>query len=172
MVPFKMREQRPIKEVFFLEQTIILHMETVRGITEQTMKGIPEEVSDLIPQGFNNNIRWNFGHIAFVQEKLVFGILGEEMNIPKEYEQLFGAGTKPAEWEETPPSLTEIARILNEQKTRIKDFVQGRMLENLPKPYTNKGGITFYTVGEAFLYSFYHEALHIETIKRLHKSII
>lgn len=149
---------------FFLEQTILHHMATVRGITEQTIKRIPEEVSDLIPEGFNNNIRWNFGHIAFVQEKLVFGILGEEMNIPKDYEQFFGAGTKPAEWQETPPSLTEIVEILTEQKTRIKDFLPGRLHEKLPTPFTNRGGVTFYTVGEAFLFSFYHEALHNETI--------
>jgi uncharacterized damage-inducible protein DinB len=154
-----------------LEQTIFHHMETVRGITEQSIKKIPEEISDTIPKGFNNNIRWNFGHIAFVQEKLVFGLLGEEMNIPKDYEQLFGAGTKPAEWKETPPSFTEIAEILTEQKTRIKDFLQGRLHENLPTPFTNRGGITFYTVGEVFLYSFYHEALHIESIKRLYKSV-
>ena len=171
MVTFKQGQQRFKKEAFFLEQTIIQHMETVRGITEQTMKKIPEEVSDIIPEGFNNNIRWNFGHIAFVQEKLVFGILGKEMNIPKEYEQLFGAGTKPSEWIETPPSFTEIAEVLTEQKTRIKDFIPGRLHENLSKPFTNRVGITLYTVGEAFLYSFYHEAIHIETIKRLYKSI-
>jgi DinB superfamily len=156
---------------FNLEQTIFHHMETVRGITEQTIKRIPEEVSDLIPEGFNNNIRWNFGHIAYVQEKLVVGILGEEMNIPKDYERLFSAGTKPAEWNETPPSLTEIAMILTEQKTRIKGFLPGRLHEKLPTPFTNRAGITFYTAGEAFLFSFYHEALHIETIKRLYRSI-
>jgi hypothetical protein len=154
-----------------LEQTIFKHMETVRGITEQTMKKIPVEVLDIIPHGFNNNIRWNFGHIAFVQEKLVYELLGEEMNIPKDYEQLFGAGTKPAEWQETPPLFTEIAEVLIKQKTRIKDFLKGRLHENLTTPFTNRGGITFYTVGEVFLYSFYHEALHIESIKQLYKSV-
>ncbi|MBO0589338.1 DinB family protein [Sporosarcina sp. E16_8] len=154
-----------------MEQTIMRHMETVRGITNQTIMKNPEEIADLIPIGFNNNIRWNFGHIAFVQEKLVFGLLGEEMNIPENYERLFSAGTKPAEWKETPPSFTEITGILTEQETRIKEFLQGRLHENLPTPFTNRGGITFYTVGEIFLFSFYHEALHIATIKRLYQSI-
>ncbi|AZV43425.1 hypothetical protein BAOM_2816 [Peribacillus asahii] len=154
-----------------MEQTIIRHMETVRRITEQTMKNIPEEISDTIPKGFNNNIRWNFGHIAFVQEKIVFGISNEEMNIPKNYELLFSAGTKPTEWEVTPPSFAELAEVLTEQKTRIKNFIPGRLHEKLPTPFTNRGGITFYTVGEAFLFSFYHEALHIETIKRLYRAI-
>jgi uncharacterized damage-inducible protein DinB len=154
-----------------LEPTIIRHLETVREITEQMIKKIPEEISDIVPKGFNNNIRWNFGHIASVQEKLVFRILGEEMGIPKEYEQFFGAGTKPADWEGTPPSLAEIAVVLTEQKTRIKDFIQGRLHEKLPTPFTNRAGITFYTLGETLLFSFYHEALHVETIKRLYRSI-
>ncbi|MEH7390562.1 DinB family protein [Bacillus sp. JJ1503] len=154
-----------------MDQIIIQHMETVRRITEQAIMRIPEEVANIIPKGFNNNIRWNFGHIAFVQEKLVFGLLGEEMNIPSNYEQLFKAGTRPADWRGTPPSLIEIADVLTEQKARIKDFIQYRMYETLPTPFTNRAGITFYTAGEAFLFSFYHEALHVETIKQLYRAI-
>lgn len=146
-------------------------METVRGITEQAIKRIPEEVADIVPNGFNNNIRWNFGHIAFIQEKLAFGLLGEKMKLPKEYELLFAAGTKPAEWNETPPSFAEIAEVLADQKTRIKEFLQGRLQEELPAPFTNQGGITSYSVGEAFLFSFFHEALHFETIRRIKRAI-
>ncbi|WNS76253.1 DinB family protein [Bacillus sp. DTU_2020_1000418_1_SI_GHA_SEK_038] len=153
-----------------MEQTIIIHMERVREITEKTITNIPEEMADTIPQGFNNNIRWNFGHIAFIQEKLIFGVLGEEMRIPSHYEHLFGAGTSPADWKGTPPSLREIADVLKEQKTRIKNFIQGRFHERLPTPFTNRSGIKFYTVGETFLFSFYHEALHIETIKQLYRA--
>lgn len=154
-----------------MEQTIFDHMETVRGITEKSFKRIPEEMADIIPEGFNNSIRWNFGHIAFVQEKLVFGISGEEMKVPMNYERLFGAGTKPADWTEPPPSFDEIASVLNEQKQRIKTLLRGRMEQKLPSPFTNRGGITFYTIGEAYLFGFYHEAMHMETIKQIYRSI-
>ncbi|MBO9128569.1 DinB family protein [Bacillus sp. 165] len=154
-----------------MEQLIMGHMETVRAITEQTINKIPEEIADIIPKGFNNNIRWNFGHIAFVQEKIVFGLLGEETTVLKDYEPFFAAGTKPVEWIGTPPSFAEIGMVLMEQKTRIKDFLSSRLHETLQNPFTNKAGITFYTAGEAFLFSFYHEALHIETIKRLYRSM-
>ncbi|KAB2334542.1 DinB family protein [Cytobacillus depressus] len=154
-----------------MDKTIIQHMETVRQITERAIMRIPEEMANTIPKGFNNNIRWNFGHIAFVQEKLVYGLLGEEMNIPSNYEQLFGAGTSPADWMEMPPSLLEIAEVLTEQKERIKEFIQWHLYETLPTPFTNRSGITFYTVGEAFLFSFYHEAMHVETIKHLYRVI-
>ncbi|EWG11027.1 DinB family protein [Cytobacillus firmus] len=155
-----------------MEQKIFDHMETVRGITEKSIQRIPEDMADIIPEGFNNSIRWNFGHIAFVQEKLVFGISGETMNVPMNYERLFGAGTKPADWNEPPPSFKEIAFVLTEQKPRIKTFLHGRMDQKLPSPFTNRGGITFYTAGEAFLFGFYHEALHMETIKQIYRSIL
>lgn len=154
-----------------MEQLILRHMETVRGITEQTIQKIPEAIADIVPPGFHNNIRWNFGHIAFVQERLVFGILGEEMSLPPAYETFFAPGTKPAEWDGTPPSFAEIATVLAEQKTRIRHFIQGRWHDKLPTPFTNRGGITFYTAGEALLFSFYHEAMHVETIKRLYRAI-
>jgi len=154
-----------------MEETIFHHMSTVRNITEETLRKIPEEMADIVPRGYNNNIRWNFGHIAFVQEKIVFGLLGEEMKTPKEYATFFAAGTSPASWHDTPPTLIEISEVLSDQKIRLKESLIGRLQVKLPTPYTNKMGITFFTVGEAFLFSFYHEALHTETIKRLSRAI-
>ncbi|ALC85478.1 DinB superfamily protein [Bacillus sp. FJAT-22090] len=151
-----------------MEQMIFHHMETVRTITEKSIKTIPEEIADIVPKGFNNNIRWNFGHIAYIQEKLVYGVLGEKMSVPNEYEELFSAGTKPADWKKTPPSLAEISVVLSEQKLRINKSLQGNLYKELPKPFTNKAGITFNTLGETFLFSFYHEALHMEAIKRIY----
>lgn len=55
-------------------------MEIVRGITMKSINRIPEEIVDIVPKGFNNNIHWNFGHIAFIQEKLVYGVLDEMMS--------------------------------------------------------------------------------------------
>lgn len=156
---------------FQLEQTILNHMEVVRKITEKSIDRIPEEITDIVPEGFNNNIRWNFGHIAYIQEKLVYGVLGEKMSLPKEYEEFFSAGTKPADWKGTPPSMAEISAVLTEQTARIKEFVPGRFQEKLSIPFTNRAGITFHTLGETLLFSFYHEGMHIETIKRIYRAI-
>ncbi|SDN12402.1 DinB superfamily protein [Psychrobacillus sp. OK028] len=154
-----------------MEQTIFQHMQIVRGITEKSIQQIPEELADIIPPGFTNNIRWNFGHIAYIQEKLVFGVSGEKMTIPKAYEFFFSAGTKPTEWIEIPPSFAEISDVLIAQKQRIREYLPGNLQKRLPEPFTNKGGITFHTLGETFLFSFYHEALHMETIKRIYRAI-
>lgn len=154
-----------------MEQIIFQHMQVVRGITEKSIQQIPEELADIVPTGFTNNIRWNFGHIAYIQEKLVFGVTGEKMILPEEYEVFFSAGTKPADWIGTPPTLAEISGELIAQKQRIGDSLPGNLQKRLPEPFTNRLGITFHTLGETFLFSFYHEALHMESIKRIYRAI-
>lgn len=154
-----------------MEHHIFQHMETVRGITEQSIRRIPEELSDIVPQGFNNSIRWNLGHIVYIQEKITIGLLGEKMSLPNQYERLFAAGTKPADWNEIPPSFDEISQELAAQKSRLRESLNGRLDEKLLAPFINRMGITFSTVGECLLFSFYHEALHMETIKHLYRFI-
>lgn len=146
-------------------------MQVIRGLTEKSIQQIPQELVDIVPTGFTNNIRWNFGHIAYIQEKLVFGVAGEKMILPEAYEVFFSAGTKPADWIGIPPTLEEISGELIAQKQRIGNSLPGNLHKRLPKPFTNKAGITFHTLGETFLFSFYHEALHMESIKRIYRAI-
>ncbi|MCP1158386.1 DinB family protein [Bacillus infantis] len=152
-----------------MEHLIFKHMETVKDITEKSLKRIPEEAADFVPDGFNNSIRWNFGHIVYIQEKIAFLLLKEKSGLPASYEELFSAGTSPRTWKQEPPSLREIAGIMADQKDRILQFMPGRLEETLPEPFTNKAGTTFHTAGEAFLFSFYHEALHMEAIKKIYQ---
>jgi len=155
-----------------LEQTIFHHMEAIRGITLKTLKGMPKEITDIVPTGFNNSIHWNFGHIAFIQEKLVYAVVGEEMSLPSEFEVYFGAGTKPTDWIGNPPTLSDISLVLAEQSARIITTHKGNLHKKLPTPFTNRGGTTFNTLGETLLYSFYHESLHLETIKIMRRLIM
>ncbi|AGK53731.1 DinB family protein [Bacillus sp. 1NLA3E] len=152
-----------------MEKLIFNHMETVRGMTELLFQKIPEDIANEVPNGFNNNIRWNFGHIVFVQEKLVIERLGEEPKIPKDFVAFFGGGTKPTDWMDTPPTISEILTAMTEQRTRIKDILSGRLNEPLLNPFKTKAGFTFNTTGEILLFSIYHEALHVETIKRMYQ---
>ncbi|MBX9966771.1 DinB family protein [Priestia aryabhattai] len=153
-----------------MENMILKHMDVVRGITTSILEKTTEEAANITPKGFNNNIRWNLGHIAFIQEKLVFGLAGEPMQTPESYESFFGAGTKPADWTEAAPSLEEIANVLKDQAQRIKEFMPGQFDKQLITPFTNKAGINFTTVGETFLFCFYHEAMHVEAIKQIGKA--
>jgi hypothetical protein len=149
------------------EQNIFRFMETVRTHTIATMKVVTEEEADRIPSGFNNNIRWNLGHIAFVQDRVVFKHLGKELSVPKLYKLLFAPGTSPADWEFPTPTMPELLEELDQQKDRLKKQLAGRLAEELEVPFTTGLGLTFYTIGELFLFTLYHEGLHMGAIKRI-----
>ncbi|MDQ0184365.1 DinB family protein [Cytobacillus sp. FSL W7-1323] len=146
------------------------HIQTVRLLTIQSLDKINPAFISTVPKGFNNNIHWNFGHIAYIQERLVFELTGERMGIGSEYETFFAAGTAPHLWQGNPPSILEIKGVLQEQTERVISVTKNKFTKTLPTPFTNKMGITFQTVGECILFSTFHEGMHLETIKRIYKS--
>lgn len=154
-----------------MEDLIFRHMETVRGLTLKKLESVPDSLVDRVPPGFNNSIRWNFGHIAFIQGRLVYEVMGEDAGLPAAFRECFAAGTSPAGWAGDPPGMEEIRAVLLGQPEQILENRRGRLDESLPEPFTNRMGVTFRTAGETLLFSFYHEALHLETIKRILNSI-
>lgn len=154
-----------------MEDLIFRHMQTVRERTLKCLDDMPEEITSLIPDGYLNHIHWNFGHIVYIQERLALEVAGEEAGLPGEYAVYFAAGTNPSDWTGTPPSLIEIREALDTQTDRLQMLRAGRLEDPLPEPFTNSMGITFRTAGETLLFSFYHEALHIETIRNMWKSL-
>jgi hypothetical protein len=154
-----------------MEQMIFRYMDTIRDHTISTINELPEKTADVIPPGFNNNIRWNVGHIVFIQDHVTFKLLGEEIGVPKLYKLLFAPGTKPANWQFPAPTMAELTTELSNQKKRIREALSGKLNKELDPPFTNGIGLTFYTMGEALLFTFYHEALHMEVIKRINLAI-
>ncbi|MEP0711071.1 MAG: DinB family protein, partial [Algoriphagus sp.] len=50
-----------------------------------------------IPEGFNNNLIWNIGHVIVVQQRLVYALSGLPMAISDELFAAYKPGTKPEE---------------------------------------------------------------------------
>lgn len=148
-----------------MENYMEAHLDTVRKLTLTVLDHTPEEFADRIPEGYRNSIRWNFGHIVYVQERLAYEVNGQQGHLPDIYARLFAAGTSPADWNETPPTLAEIKEQMLLQLDRIKQSHQSGLENPLPQAFTNKVGITFDTVGGCLLFSFFHEGLHLDTIR-------
>lgn len=148
-----------------METYMEAHLDTVRKLTLTVLDQTPEEFADHIPHGYRNSIRWNFGHIVYIQEKLAYEVNGDDNHLPSIYERLFAAGTSPADWNEVPPTLAEIKSQMLAQSERIKASHQGDLNTPLTQPFTNKFGITFDTKGGCLLFSFFHEGMHLDTIR-------
>lgn len=140
----------------------------LRNVTLFTVKDLTAEEADLIPEGFNNNILWNLGHLCYSQEKFAFHFAGESMETPQEFAQLFAMGTKPSDWTTQPPTLAELVQLLTDQPNRIRARLTDRLDEVVPNPFTIPG-LTLNTIGQLLSFNMYHEGIHVQTIRMLKK---
>ena len=58
-----------------MREFLFNQLKAVRGDTINVVKELSESQADSIPEGFNNNIRWNLGHVYVVQELFAFAFI-------------------------------------------------------------------------------------------------
>ncbi len=139
-----------------------------RSMTLMNVRHVTEEMADQLPEGFNNTIRWNMGHILYVQDALLTSALGRESYLPESYAKLFAPGTKPSQWNnEEVPDLKTLYRALKSQEETLKDALAGRLSEEAVQPFCIGEWIEMPTIGEIYNFSLFHEGMHVSTIKHL-----
>ena len=142
----------------------ILHSaKAVRTILLKRIQEVPEEYFDLQPEGFNNTIRWNVGHII-VSLDFFFSIGASfSTNLPESYPGLFKMGTKPADWTSAPPSKEELIHYLSVQLEKIDELDPAALDVKLQNP-VEMASIRMETTAELVNFGVIHEAMHATTI--------
>ncbi|WP_400162726.1 DinB family protein [Brevibacillus sp. TJ4] len=142
----------------------ILHSaQAVRSILLKRIKDVPEELFDVQPEGFNNTIRWNLGHIV-VSLDFFFSIGASfSTNLPESYPGLFKTGTKPDQWEAAPPSKEELVHYLSLQLDKIKEMDPAALDVKLQNP-VEMASIRMETTAELVNFGVIHETMHVTTI--------
>ncbi|SPF32977.1 conserved hypothetical protein [Candidatus Desulfosporosinus infrequens] len=152
-----------------LKEFLFNQLKVVRSNTLNAVNEVSESQANSVPEGFNNNILWNLGHVYISQEKFAFGFIPEPMQIPDGFTELFGRDTKPSEWKGQPPTLAEMVKLLEDQTGRIREKLENRLNEAVANPFTMPSGLTLKTIGEFLIFSMYHEGMHVQTIRMLKK---
>ena len=129
-----------------------MQFDVIRERLVQRMGDLPAEVAETQPEGFNNNIHWNLGHLLVITERFLF--VGNEQ-LPANYSEYFGPGTKPSEWKGEVPSMVELIETSKDQLNRIKAIPNERFSEKLPEPILGR-----VTAGELAGFTVYHETYH------------
>jgi uncharacterized damage-inducible protein DinB len=140
----------------------------VRANTLQLLENVTEEALDVIPDGHNNSIRWNAGHIL-VSETFFFGAFLKNAKA-KEYVDLFKMGTSPRQYVKNPPHISEIKQLLKDQQDELLQALEGHLEDVLPKPITIQN-VELKTVKDIVHFSLYHEGLHQGVINSLRKTV-
>lgn len=149
-----------------MSDLIFKQFETTRGNFLKNVEAIPKETANVQPEGFNNTIHWHIGHVLTVTEQFMFGLPKKSAHLPEKYIEQFGNGTKPADWKDDVPQVSELISQLKEQLERIKQIPAERFNEKLEKPFLGQE-----TFGELAGFSLMHEAMHLGQIQAMKRII-
>lgn len=148
-----------------MDNLVFKQFELTRGYFLKVTEGVPETIANVQPDGYNNTIHWQIGHVLTVTEQILFGFPEKTTHLPTNYMDLFGTGTKPADWKRDVPRIEDLAIQLKDQLVRLKQIPAERFNKTLEKPFMG-----LETFGELAGFVLFHEANHmgqIQAMKRL-----
>lgn len=146
-------------------------LERSRESMLRTLDEFSEEQLYRIPEGFGNNILWNFGHLVVSQQFLTYDLAGLPMNVSDDWCERFIEGSSPRNWQGNVDAVALREASLNLVARTQEDWQQG-LFEGVSAsqtkfPYTTSFGGELNSVQDALHYNNYHEGVHYGTIRAL-----
>ena len=147
---------------------------TTLQVTRQNMLNVinqyDSEQLNHIPEGFNNNIIWNFGHVIVTQQLLCYKLSDIQIRIEPSLIDKYRKGSKP----EGTVSDDEIARLKNYALETVaqmeEDYNNG--LFKTYNEYTTSYGTTLDSIESAMTFNNVHEGLHYGYVLALRKLLV
>ncbi len=133
------------------------------------VEGLTLEQLNTIPDGFNNNIAWNIGHIVVTQQLLVYALSGAKTIIPSETIDLFRKGTSP-EGKVTQEQMDEILSYMESTIDQTEKNLAAGVFGDY-KEYPTSYGITLHNLEEAIIFNNMHEAMHLGYIMAMRRAL-
>lgn len=123
-----------------------------------------------IPEGFNNNIIWNIGHVVVTAQLLAYKLSGLPMMVSDELVNKYRKDTKPEEFV-SQEEVDEIKTLLFSTIEKLEtDYKKGAFKEY--NAYTvSTTGNTLTNIDEALQFILFHEAMHLGYILALVRAI-
>ena len=132
-------------------------------VTRNNILRIVEDLSldDLnhIPEGFNNNLAWNLGHVIATQQLLCYGLSGNPMNLENDFISRYRKGSKP-EKDIDQAELDFIKSQLIVLSDKLESDYSNNLFQNF-KEYSTSFGATLKSIDDAIIFNNAHEAMHL-----------
>ncbi|WP_152655163.1 DinB family protein [Oceanobacillus sp. CFH 90083] len=130
------------------------------------VEGISREQAEIVPEHFNNNIRWNLGHIYLDQFLWIEALTKEASEATRQFNQWFGFGTSPENFTSETPTFEKLVSLLREQPNVIKKQYKDRLTEEF-EPID----MGMYTIEQVLIRTVFHEGMHLQAIIDIRKCI-
>lgn len=122
-----------------------------------------------IPDGFNNNLIWNIGHIIVTQQKLIYKGSNLSGNISDDLLAKYQSGTKPDAFV-SQKEADELKTLLNSLiEPTIDIFLKGIFINYNER--TTGTGFHLASINDALECNNYHEGLHLGYMMSIKKFV-
>ena len=122
-----------------------------------------------IPEGFNNNLIWNIGHIIVAQQGLIYKGSGLDPHISAELAARYQPGTRPT-GNTSQQEVDELRELLTSLINQTEaDFEKG--IFQAYKERTTGTGFHLASIADAFEFNNYHEGLHLGAMMAIRKFV-
>ncbi|MDO7172271.1 DinB family protein [Mariniflexile sp. AS56] len=119
-----------------------------------------------IPEGFNNNILWNIGHIVVTQQLLAYKLAGLPMLASDELVGKYKKDSKP-EGTATEEEVNEIKTLLFSTVEKTKEDYGNGLFKNYQEYTVSTTGNTLKNIEDAFEFILFHEGMHLGYVMAL-----
>ena len=141
------------------DENVLQSMGLARGYLLTIIKDMSDEQLVVVPEGANNNVLWNLGHLALSHAGLTYDPCGLDSPVPENYGALFKGGTSPDSWDEA-PSVAEVKDVFkNTHKQMLEDYKNGAFDGFKSREFM--GDVTLDNVEQAIGFNLIHEGVHI-----------
>jgi len=140
-------------------------LKKVRVFLLESIKDLTTEQWNKIPEGFNNNIAWNLGHLIAAQQGMCYKRANLTPHISDEFWEQFRTGSKPG----ADLSAGEIENLKGLFLT-LMDQLDADYNNQIFGNYTawsTRYGVEITSIEDALRFLPYHEGLHAGTIGAL-----
>lgn len=145
------------------------YLRATRNNAIKLLLGLSHEQLNRIPEGFNNNLIWNAGHMVATMELLIYGLSGNRTPSDKDFIDRYRKGSKP-EGDVSPEEVQVIFEKLKTSITQLENDWNTVDFANF-KTYPTSYGITLNSVEDALKFNGMHEAMHIGAMIALRKFV-
>lgn len=145
-------------------EVLFNQVKTYRNDILLAVEDVTEYESDIIPKYFNNNIRWNLGHIYLDQFLWIETLKKDYSSTTKTFMEWFGFGTSPNNFTPETPSFKELKDLLRQQPIEIENRYRDELTKEFPPIEMG-----MYTIEQVLIRTIFHEGMHLQAIMDIKK---
>jgi len=157
--------QKNMKEVFeFIINSRKAFIQLIDGLTIEQLNKIPE--------GYNNNIIWNFGHIVVSTQTLCYvrtAILNDAASV--KFNEFYKKDTRPT-YTVTEQEVAELKALALESIEKIKQDYTNGVFANIMPFSTSTYGVEMKSIEEVLITTIGHDNVHYGYAMALKKGIV